>query len=350
MQRSQPVGHSRSPGSADGGEGGPSSRKTFEEREAEYAAARERIYGSDQTEDALTEAQGASDPATSRPLEDDIDPVSRYAYGAAAMTPYEPVYASLYHPPKPDVPDPSIDASQQMNAGYYVNPSVPYPAYNMVGPGMKYQAIGSAYVAGMPPGQQMYPNQQAFDQHGNPIMLVPSHVNGYGGPTWHPQPIQPGQQQQQMQMVPPGQMSNNVWLYPGQPQHNGLQQMIMPPPNNNNQPSIPDPYGYPMYPTLMHPHPTRPQPHQHSSASSSISSQSYQSYSRPQSRGSTTSTRSAASSVRFGQMYPAHAGYRQKGMKGGFNGLTALGVGQERRNARGHSPVRHLFSDRHTQS
>lgn len=136
--------------------------------------------------------------------------------------------------------------------------------------------------------------------------------------------------------------------------------------NTNGQPPIPQrmpmipqgvpayhqPYAYPPpnqvvqqnnFPQLAHPAPQRPPIHPHSSASSSISSMSYQDWSRPHSRGSTTSTRSATSSIRLGQRYqvgPSQPGFgRQKPPKTqGINGLTSLGLGESRRSTRGHSP------------
>lgn len=312
MQRSQPVGTSRSGSSADGGDGGPTSRKTLEQREAEYAAERERIYGA-----AQQEAEEVLDRPSPRRVEDEVDPVSRYAYG----TDYDPIYA-----PYTDIPA-QIDPSQHMNGGAAYYQAVPYPGYQMA-PGY------NVY----PNGQPMY-TQQAFDQHGNPIMLVSQPMNGY--PMWQGQPMVNGS------MAPPPMMQ-------GQMPTNGngwaayQQQMGMPPPGSNGPASMPTQiYGYPPYPSLVHPQPTRPQPQHHSSASSSISSHSYHSHqsphghnhSRPHSRGSTTSTRSAASSARFGQMYPGNVGYRQKAIKGGVNGLTTLGIAQDRRSARGQSPV-----------
>lgn len=334
---------SRSPASAEGSQGGPSNRKTLEQREAEYAAERERIYGSGQSIEALASGlDGGSATIASQPQDDDIDPVSRYAYGTAAAAVYEPVYASIYHPPASDVPSaPNNHPQMAIQGGYYVNSAVPYQAYQM----MPYPANGAGYST-IAPGPTMYTPQQGYDQTGAPIMLVPQHANAYTGSTWHPQ-MQVGQpgmvpQPAMQSMHQPGQAVGNGWVYSSHPIQPGGVQPMMPLPNGSMPGPIPPPtpYGYPSYPTLMHPQPHRPQlqSQQHSSASSSISSHSYQSFSRPHSRGSTTSTRSAASSVRFGPMYPAQQ-YRQKGIKG-VNGLTSLGVGQEKRNPRGQSPVR----------
>jgi hypothetical protein len=340
MQRSQPVGSSRSSSAADGGEGGPSSRKTLEQREADYAAARERIYGA-----APSEAEEVVDPPPAvRPVEDEIDPVSRYAYGADAMTAaaYEPIYASLYHTNGPD--GQPLDPTGAGNGVYYVNQAVQYPGYHMLDPTMAAYAPMTTYTNGA--GQAMYP-QQAYDQHGNPLMLVPQQMAGYAAPMWQQQPMQAVGVMPQQPMMPPTQMGGNGWGYTQQPVNgNPHQQMIMPPITSTgpSAPIHPHPsgYGYSTYPNLQHPQPSRPQPQPHSSASSSISSHSRHSYSRPHSRGSITSTGSAASSARFGHMYPANAGYRQKGMKAGVNGLTAMGMAPERRSTRGQSPVHFL--------
>jgi hypothetical protein len=314
MKRSQNTDQTRSI-SADGGEGGPTSRKTLEQREAEYAAERERIYGPTQSE-----PEEVIDRPVTRHVEEEIDPVSRYAYGIDS---YEPIYASLYHNP-----------AQDMQVGPQINPSngvyyqaVPYPGYQMVGPGMQYAGYGN--------GVPMY-TQQAFDQHGNPIMLVPQQMNGYAAPMWQTQPMGTGEAVSQGQMMVPAQMGGNGWSNPGQLYQSGGHRQV----STSTMPQQYQP-GYPTYPGLVHPQPTRPHPHaqqSHSSTSSSMSSHGHHNTSRPHSRGSTTSTRSAASSALFGQMHPANGVFRQKGIKG-VNTLTALGIAQERRSKRGQSPV-----------
>jgi hypothetical protein len=192
--------------------------------------------------------------------------------------------------------------------------------------------------------------QHAVDQNGTPITLVPQQMNVYAAPPMWQQlsmssngPMVPPQA-----MMAPPPMHGNGWAYTGHqyPANGAHQPQIIA--NGSVTAQQPQPtYGYATYSGLMHPQPTRPQPqHAHSSASSSMSSHSHHSHShsRPHSRGSTTSTRSAASSARFGQMYTGNGGLRQKGMKGGVNSLTTLGIAQERRSTRGQSPVRRSSS------
>lgn len=239
---------------------------------------------------------------------------------------------------------------------------------------------------GMPQGMQHYP-PQAYDANGQPIMLVPNGMGayvpwqppvpgvpppsngmmsplnqwGYGNPavqvpvpvsmpmSMPPGPSVAGSASASVSAQSQSQSSNgSVYSSPGS-NYGGFHTQPQPQP----QPQPQRLGSYP--PPLQHPQPQRPPPQSHSSASSSISSRSYQDYSRPHSRGSTTSTRSATSSVRIGAMYPAHTHvhahahghshaqqhqqYRQKGIKGQVNGLTTLGISQDRRAARGHSPV-----------
>ena len=297
----------------------------MEEREAEYALARERIYGSqaeaESSEVVSTETDDLRARA-SRQAEDEDDFVPRRSNGQP-----QPVYASLYHP-KPELvqPPPPPQPAYQPDAvfAYQQNPSpYGYPYNNGYAP--------------QTPQQHLYPPRQGY-MDGSAPPFIPQ--TGFGGNQWQmPQPhgpvLGPSQgwynptmgQNQPMPMIPQG-IPAYPQQYPYQQQHHQLpQQQVFAP--------------------LVQPTPMRPgpQPHPLSSTSSSISSRSYQDYSRPHSRGSTTSTRSATSSVRLGAMYPAGnagpagPGYRQKGMKGlGVNSMTTLGLG-EKRSTRGLSPV-----------
>jgi len=307
-------------------EAGGSKRKTMEEREAEYALARERIYGS-QAEAQSSEMAGTetdeSRARVSRQSEDEDDFVPRRSNGQP-----QPVYASLYHPkPEPVQPPPPPQPAYQPDSmfAYQQNPSTyGYPYVN----GYTQQALQ----------QQPYPPRQGY-MDGSAPPFIPH--NGYNGSQWPQMPQPPGP-------VPgPSQGWYNPTMAPNQP-------MPMIP---QGVPAYPQQYPYQQqhqphpqqqaFAPLVQPTPMRPgpQPHPLSSTSSSISSRSYQDYSRPHSRGSTTSTRSATSSVRLGAMYPAGnagpagPGYRQKGMKGqGVTSMTSLGLG-EKRSTRGHSPV-----------
>lgn len=357
MQRA--TGSGAEGGSSRGGANGESSEggakfKTLEEREAEYALARERIYGkADGGSSASVTGDEDGRARTSRATEhENVDPVPRHPYGANGSSAIYPVYPSLYHPPKaealPPGPPPQAYQPAETNFAFQMG-SVQYPQYP--------QMTMNGYVGGNPqypiqqnsqPPYQMQPRY--VDANGNPIYMIPS---GFTPQQWQQQQGYPNTPANIMrasgQMPMPQAGPNAGWGYPGQmPQmmNMGPGQMPMIP---QGVQAFPAQYAYPpqgMYPNhhLAQPTPLRPQALQHhSSASSSISSRSYQDGSRPHSRGSTTSTRSAASSVRLGAMYPIGAGggpnYRQKGMKGpGFNGMTSLGLG-ERRHTRGHSPV-----------
>ncbi|KAE8537933.1 hypothetical protein D1P53_005995 [Cryptococcus gattii VGV] len=329
--------------------------KTLEEREAAYAAAREKIYGKsgDVEESAsVSKTEGEPPSRAAAALEDDIDPVPRRRYPAGGQ--FEVVYPSLYHPPKGShTPSPApgmADQYQQNLYGYQQTMGYAYQmdmnSYPLAG-----QMPGGGYTH--PPPQQAQPQQgYAMQSYMDNQYNMSQQQQTYPIPGWqqpqgggaYPQ-MTPNQQYSLMQAA---QQNGQQWQY---------QQMV-----NQPMPMIPQgmPYpagpafGYPssqplqpqqrpaaMYPSLVQPSPQRPGPQPHSSASSSISSQSYQDGSRPHSRGSTTSTRSAASSVRLGAMYPAAQGpgpgYRQKGMKPqGLNGMTSLGP--EGKRTRGHSP------------
>lgn len=333
--------------------------KTLEEREAAYAAAREKIYGKGgdvERSASISKTEGEPPSRAAAALEDDIDPVPRRRYPAGGQ--FEVVYPSLYHPPKGShTPSPAPGMADQYQQNLYGYQQTMGYAYQM--------DMNSYPLAGQMPGggythpppqqaqpQQGYPMQSYIDNQYNMSQQqqtypVPGWQQPQGGGAY-PQ-MTPNQQYSSMQAA----QQNGQWQY---------QQMV-----NQPMPMIPQgmPYpagpafGYPssqplqpqqrlaaMYPSLVQPSPQRPGPQPHSSASSSISSQSYQDGSRPHSRGSTTSTRSAASSVRLGAMYPAAQGpgpgYRQKGMKPqGLNGMTSLGA--EGKRTRGHSPVSSNF-------
>ncbi|WRT66438.1 uncharacterized protein IL334_003394 [Kwoniella shivajii] len=396
----------RAPPSDASGSSSPSSTdrapkwKTLEEREAAYAAAREKIYG--KSLEAGESINGNIDNPPNPPSnldEEEIDPVPRQLYTGGG-TQFEVVYPSLYHPPKPEphvpppnpniTPNPSIQyQNQSVNGHGYQSTYAQYPQQvDMNG----YPIITSQAYAShqMPPPQQQQQQQQSYgvmaqgymdNGSGQGVYTISPQQNGYAPSVWQQPPQQNGgyigqvlpPNQQQYTMIPPQQNGMNIqqgWQYPAQmmsqqqqqlqlQQQHRIQQQPMPmipqgmqynpsygypsqPPSQQAQP-VP-PYRQASYPPLAQPTPMRPTMQPHSSASSSISSRSYQDGSRPHSRGSTTSTRSAASSVRLGAMYPASQGpgYRQKAMKGqGMNGLTSLGLGTEnsaKRNTRGQSP------------
>ncbi|WVQ99453.1 hypothetical protein IAU59_006588 [Kwoniella sp. CBS 9459] len=383
-----------SPADGPNGEGRASKWKTYEEREAEYQAAREKIYGSstdssDPVDGGTTQAPFDNEQSQPRAsfVEDEVDPVPRQSYSnGGANAQFEVIYPSLYHPPKaePQAPPPptSIPAPPQ-SSQYPTQPAANYPyqsSYAVHYPqqvDMNGYPVPSGYPTQMPLQQVQQQQQQPQTTYGlvpqgypdgaRTYMVPPS--SGYVGQGWQQaQMQQPGNSYQsaagQPYMLPPNQqngMNSQPWQYPQQVMSNPQQTMPMIPQGV----PYPNTYGYPQqhvqmpqqappppppipqqrqgtYPHLVQPTPMRPQIHPHSSASSSISSRSYQDGSRPHSRGSTTSTRSAASSVRLGAMYPVAQGpgYRQKAMKGpGMNGLTSLGLGTENKNrTRGHSP------------
>ncbi|WVO22062.1 uncharacterized protein IAS62_003386 [Cryptococcus decagattii] len=297
--------------------------KTLEEREAAYAAAREKIYGKGgdvEGSASISKTEGEPPSRAAAALEDDIDPVPRRRYPAGGH--FEVVYPSLYHPPKGShTPSPAPGMADQYQQNLYGYQQTMGYAYQM--------DMDSYPLAGQMPGGGYThpPPQQAQPQRGYPMQ---SYIDN-----------QYNMSQQQQTYPVPG------WQQP-QRDASGPAEWAMAVPANgpafgypSSQPLQPQQRPAAMYPSLVQPSPQRPGPQPHSSASSSISSQSYQDGSRPHSRGSTTSTRSAASSVRLGAMYPAAQGpgpgYRQKGMKPqGLNGMTSLGP--EGKRTRGHSP------------
>lgn len=316
--------------------------KTLEERTLAYALARKRIIGEGLEDDAAS-STSAGGFARSRQHsrygeeEDDMDMMPRRAYPPDM----EYVYPSLY-PPGDNQGNPGlaqgIPIPQNAPYGYAPMQGGPYQGYMPQGMGYP-PNDGRVYMA---PYQHM--PQQAYGAQ--------MQIGGYPQGWQQPPPMQPGPppgmmgggQMAGMMMAPVGQ----GWYPPD---------MGMPQPPSSMMPMIPQ--GMPYAPTYPHPQPqpgptlVQPTPMRHdrhplSSTSSSISSRSYQDMnSRPHSRGSTTSTRSAASSVRLGAMYPVGGqapvyGYRQKAVKVASSSATvAPGVGattEGRRNGR-QSPV-----------
>lgn len=352
MQRRPQTG-ANSPATDGNGEGGPTSRKTLEQREAEYALARERIFQS--------QAQGQSQ--TQPPKE--------------PKKAYEPVFASLHHPPKPD-------RQQEFEFGAYYDPTAMAPmpyGYQAMYPGYPPYQQGYEYDPGM-----MYGWQAQAQHAGGPHPQGQAMMQQWGYPMGMQQDMgqQPQAHMQQtmgggqgMQGLPGGHVGMGVAVQGMQGGHGGhglpggippsMPSAMQAQPPMQSQASIrvqgsrgysANTYGYgnPSV-QLHHPQPQRPPMQPHSSASSSISSRSYQDYSRPHSRGSTTSTRSATSSVRMGNMFAAHAhghgnghahaqghAYRQQGMKWNAHGQNQApapghGHGNGRVHGRGHSPV-----------
>ena len=363
-------------------ESGVSKRKTLEEREAEYALARERIYGGASTDTGEEPDRFGDEDVPNRATrqeEGEIYPVPRNAYGPNGSA-IQPVYPSLYRPtaevsqpmqpPQPSQPPPSLQSRQQPQQPQqqqtpqqpsqqyptpdsifvFQTPTIPYGQYGQM-PMTTYGPVGNGYPSQGVGGQTPYAMQQIPYVNGSSTYMVQQSQNGYGQ-SWPQTPNMGvnGQPNGNMMSGMP-QVGNTGWSYNGIPMVGPNQPMPMIPQGVQVYPQ--QQYRHPsqtlqqpnMYTTLAQPTPMRPGPipHPHSSNSSSISSRSYQDYSRPHSRGSTTSTRSAASSVRLGVLYPAGEPpaprYRQKGMKGqGFNGMTALSPG-EKKSTRGHSPV-----------
>ncbi|ORX36627.1 hypothetical protein BD324DRAFT_626614 [Kockovaella imperatae] len=336
-------------------------RKTLEEREAEYALARQRIYG-DTPEAAQPpeDAGGAASPLRNAALGDEIDPVPRYPTGISPYMPPEPVYASLGHPPKAE---PAISPPSQQTRAYgspdhrafaFSTPTMPYPEYGN-------HSMQPYQVPRMNHNGHM-PNRHAVQQMpfgGQMGQFAPQTGGGYGSPYgrygW-PQAGQVPYGQPPLRSMPEHiAMQNTMAMSPMV--MNGTPQAWygMSYPTGQPMPIIPQGVQYmgqfgvashpsgQMYPPISEPTPMRPNimsTHQ-GSAGSSLSSRSYQDLSRPHSRGSTTSTRSATSSARMGYMYPAGqmpAGFRQHSYKSStYSGVSNLGT-SERRSGRAHSP------------
>lgn len=324
--------------SVSGEDAGPESAgtrgKTLEERTLAYALARKRIIGDEHIRDDDT-TSSAGQPRSRQNSrfgdeEEELDPVPRRAFPE-----YEYVYPSLYHPQDsqsptvaapPSVPQPPMGSAQY---GYGAMP--PYQGY--MGQGMGY------------PNQQQYQMPQFQNSAQYPGQMP---MGGYGQPWPQQMGPAPGMMGGQMPMM---HMGGQGWYPPD---------MSMAPSQPNMMPIIPQgmPYApnfaYQQQPPLLaQPTPMRPGIDPLSSTASSISSRSYQdAHSRPHSRGSTTSTRSAASSVRLGAMYPAGGqpgyGFRQKVPKapqGSFSSLKSASLDSSKRNGR-QSPVsRSIYFD-----
>ncbi|KAK4686727.1 hypothetical protein P7C73_g3394, partial [Tremellales sp. Uapishka_1] len=311
--------------------------KSIEERETAYALAKERIYGAgsskgEETEQAVKDVR--RDMEERQEEDEEIDPVSR--------TQWEPVYPSLYHPPKTEDPYQHPLQSQPPSNNFAFQPPPPTMQYPQYG-----QVMNGYPGYNQPPQSQPQPPQTAFQQQ-QPYMIGNGNGNGNMTPVnghypprqgyWNPTPNQNQQMQMQVAMGPQG------WMYASSMPMTAPGPMPLIP--QGMQP-YPTPYPYQQQQVIMQPIPVRPgAPQHHSSTSSSISSRSYQDGSRPHSRGSTTSTRSGTSSVRLGAMYPVGQqgpGFRQGGMKNGkqagMSGMTAMGNGTEGRKTRGQSPA-----------
>ena len=355
-----------------------SKHQTLEEKQAKYVAAKQRIYGEvlKDSSGALSDAVGGEDDEIRgrRPqrFDEEPDPIPRHTFGSGALPAavLQPVYPSLYYPPREDQ---QVHMAPPPPQNHFGLPSFAFPAdglqyaaFPQVSPHLAPSYVSPAempngYTINMQPGRHSYPLHQTFGDpsiHPNAAYMgQPS--NGYGTQPWQQAPsaegyvpaMPPNQQPHMMSghmVMLPMPMNGHGWSYPhGMPQMMGSGQP-MPMIPQGMQPylsSYPTPPQQGMYQNMVQPTPIRPNPYPHSSSASSISSRSYQDGSRPHSRGSTTSTRSAASSVRLGAMYPAGQppNYRQRGLKGqGFNGLTSMGL-LERRSTRGQSPVGDLM-------
>ncbi|KLT43978.1 hypothetical protein CC85DRAFT_284019 [Cutaneotrichosporon oleaginosum] len=296
--------------SADDNTDSPGHRRTLEEREIAYKEAKKRIYGGDGDLEEDSMSTAASQPRSRQ--------ASRYGDGddefdiprRTLQSEREIVYGSLSHP------TPERSSVPPVSPGSHGGP----PAFNQpYADG--YQGMQQAYM-----GYQMGPDlSRQMGPYPNQQFSGPMPLGGYG-PPWQPQPM-PGQMQM-MGMMPHGAQG---WYppdmgVPSQQAHNMMSMMPIPqglpmpyaPPMSNGHPQQVQ-QGRSYGPPLAHPMPMRAGLDPLSSTASSISSRSYQDvHSRPHSRGSTTSTRSAASSVRLGSMYPSGQqsyGYRQKAVK-----------------------------------
>ncbi|ORY33987.1 hypothetical protein BCR39DRAFT_586187 [Naematelia encephala] len=295
---------------------------TLEEREEAYNRARERIMGSTATEDIEANLRPDEEeaklraPPTRRPDDDEPDPIPRYPNVASAAG-IQPIYPSLQDPPRTGQSAPQQAYPAEDPSFAFQGNGVQYPMYGPTNASMPYGPTPYPQTA-QPPymSQALFHNGQVFVPAQNTYWQQPA--SGYAAQV----------NNQRMMPVPVDGWYNNT--------------MPMP---LSNQPLQMIPQGMPfqqqyypqqvMYNHLAQPVPVRPQPQHHSSASST-SSRSLQDFSRPHSRGSTTSTRSATSSVRLGALFPAGQGpgYRQKGMNAS-NYAYSRG---DRRSTRGHSP------------
>jgi hypothetical protein len=363
--------------------------KTIAEREQEYAAARERIYGKEGEGEAVAPSSTSTNgEVRNRQLsgrEEEIDTTRRPGANSRGRQDFDVVYASVVHPLKPDVPPTQVFPSMygyqqqqqqqfQMQAQHAQMQQQP----QLVGPNMQnlnYQHM-SIYPNGMAngyPPQGMQPNgfgpvtSPFTNGMPQPPYMPPGHSNyqwqnqqnvgRYNGqvvgaqqmPNAMPQMGMPGYQQWygngmgvgNPQMPHVGQMPPPM-LMPAMSQHTPMPALPQGLPYSPAYYNQPQQYPSTVSSSLAQPTPMRPGVN-HSSTSSSISSRSYQDYSRPHSRGSTTSTRSGASGVRMGARYATDTqpGARQKPMKAQCcHGMTGLGLGdQEKKKSRGQSSV-----------
>lgn len=322
--------------------------KTLEERTLAYALARKRIIGDDDSRDDDSVSASASQPRSRQTSryggddDDDMDMVPRRPF----QPEYEYVYPSLYHPSHEGQAAPNMagqGVAPGVNPGYggFQGMQPPYQGY-MQPPQMGFDPKQGGYAMAPYPGTQQFPGQVPMTSYGQP---------------WPQPPMAPG-------MMGGGQMQG--MMIPGQGWY--PTEMVMAPQQGPSMmPMIPQgmPYapsfgygpqqqqqqGRPPHPPLAQPTPIRPGLDPLSSTASSISSRSYQDvHSRPHSRGSTTSTRSAASSVRLGAMYPTGQqtayGYRQKAVKSSQGSFSSSikPTFETRRNGR-QSPV--CFGETH---
>ncbi|TXT08929.1 hypothetical protein VHUM_02403 [Vanrija humicola] len=326
--------------------------KTLEERTLAYALARKRIIGEGLDDDAVS-STSASFPRSRQHSrfgddEDDMDMMPRRAYPPDMEYVYPTLYPTGDNQGNPGIPH-GMPIPQTAPYGYAPLQGGPYQGY--MAQGMGYPPNdGRVY---MPPP---YPNmpQQAYGAQ----VQMGGYPQGWQQPQMQPGPpnMMVGAQGPGMMMPPP---VGQGWYPPdmGMPPQHPSNMMPMIPQGMPYAPSYPHPQPHPG-PTLVQPTPMRHDRHPHSSTSSSISSRSYQDMnsnmnSRPHSRGSTTSTRSAASSVRLGAMYPVGGqapvyGYRQKAVKVASSSATigpSAGVAEPRRNGR-QSPASTTSSSR----
>jgi hypothetical protein len=250
------------------GEGGPTSRKTLEQREAEYAQARERIFQKQGEESAAAsdnvERERGREPSRARRgEEDDLGPTaSRFP----VQRPFEPVYASLYHS---QLDNAALAANNMGQQAYdssmgmlphqaYYGTDGQYGMYPMQLPhGGQYAdpyAMGALQMP-IPPvpmqvppsGHQAYTPAQGYDLNGQPILLVSNGMGGYV--PWGPQTNMPMQ-------VPGVPGAQGVSAQPGM----GLGG-VPPPSGGMGMPPMQQPqwtYGNPATrapPNASHPHP-----------------------------------------------------------------------------------------------
>ena len=211
-------------GTGNNGEAGPTSRKTLEQREAEYAQARERIFQSQtqsqshgQNEDKAIPAESSDRNRGRQGEEDDLGPTaSRFPVQRS----FEPVYASLYHPPADTATTAAsmgqpYDPNRGMMHQAYYSADGQYITYPQLPHGGQYAdpyAMGGLHMPiptmsmPIPPNthsqHQPYTPAQGYDMNGQPIMLVSNGMGGYV--PWGPQvQIPPAQAVPGVGGVPP---------------------------------------------------------------------------------------------------------------------------------------------------